>query len=193
MHTYTFGFEVNKVDDENEALAGAVFELQDANGIAISLIEDGAAYRPALTTESGATQVTTGTTGVLTFKGLAEGTYKLVEVKAPDGYNRLSKPVTITIKAEYNEDDGTLMSWSILVDKGDGQPAATVNGTLPTTGEPATPATLPEFNVENHKGVELPGTGGMGTIAFTVVGVVAVAGGVAWYASRRRSNGAHTA
>lgn len=193
VHTYTFGFEVNKVDDESEALAGAVFELQDANGSAISLIMDGAAYRPALTTESGVTQVTTDTTGVLTFKGLAEGTYKLVEVKAPDGYNKLSKPVTITINAEYNHNDGTLASWSISVDKGDGQPATTVNGTLPTTGEPATPATLPEFNVENHKGVELPGTGGMGTIAFTVVGVVAVAGGVAWYASRRRSNGAHTA
>lgn len=193
VHTYTFGFEVNKVDDQSKALAGAVFELQDANGNAISLIKDGAAYRPALTTESGVTQVTTDTTGVLTFKGLAEGTYKLVEVKAPDGYNKLSKPVTITIKAEYNQKDGTLASWSISVDKGDGQPATTVNGTLPTTGEPATPATLPEFNVENRKGVELPGTGGMGTIAFTVVGVVAVAGGVAWYASRRRSNGAHTA
>lgn len=193
VHTYTFGFEVNKVDDENEALAGAVFELQDANGNAISLIKDEAAYRPALTAESGVTQVTTDATGVLTFKGLAEGIYKLVEVKAPDGYNKLSKPVTITIKAEYNQNDGTLTSWGISVDKGDGQPATTVNGTLPTTDEPATPATLPEFNVENHKGVELPGTGGMGTIAFTVVGVVAVAGGVAWYASRRRSNGAHTA
>lgn len=193
VHTYTFGFEVNKVDDESEALAGAVFELQDANGSAISLIKDGTAYRPALATEGGLTQVTTEATGVLTFKGLAEGTYKLVEVKAPDGYNKLSKPVTITIKAEYNQNDGTLTSWGISVDKGDGQPATTVNGTLPTTGDPATPAKLPEFDVENHKGVELPGTGGMGTIVFTVVGVVAVAGGVAWYASRRRSNGAHTA
>lgn len=193
VHTYTFGFEVNKVDDEGNPLANAVFELQDANGSAISLIKGGTAYRPALTTESGVTQVTTDATGVLIFKGLAEGTYKLVEVKAPDGYNKLSKPVTITINAEYNQNDGTLTSWSISVDKGDGQPATTVNGTLPTTGEPAMPATLPEFNVENHKGVELPGTGGMGTIAFTVVGVVAVAGGVAWYASRRRSNGAHTA
>ena len=193
VHTYTFGFEVNKVDDESRPLADAVFELQDANGNAISLIKDETAYRPALTAESGVTQVTTDTTGVLTFKGLAEGTYKLVEVKAPDGYNKLSKPVTITINAEYDQNDGTLVSWSISVDKGDGQPANTVNGTLPTTGKPATPATLPEFNVENHKGVELPGTGGMGTIAFTVVGVVAVAGGVAWYASRRRSNGAHTA
>ena len=137
--------------------------------------------------------MTTDATGVLTFKGLAEGTYKLVEVKAPDGYNKLSKPVTITINAEYSQNDGTLTSWSISVDKGDGQPATTVDGTLPTTGDPATPATLPEFDVENHKGVELPGTGGMGTIVFTVVGVVAVAGGVAWYASRRRSNGAHTA
>lgn len=193
VHTYTFGFTVKKTDDQSKALAGAVFELQDASGVAISLIKDGNAYRPALTIESGDTQVTTDTTGVLTFKGLAEGTYKLVEVKAPDGYNKLSKPVTITIKAEYNQNDGTLASWSISVDRGDGQPATTVNGTLPTTGGSAAPATLPEFNVENHKGVELPGTGGMGTIAFTVVGVVAVAGGVAWYASRRRSNGAHTA
>ena len=41
--------------------------------------------------------------------------------------------------------------------------------------------------VQNKAGSTLPGTGGMGTIAFTVAGVLIVALGVAWYVRRERA------
>lgn len=74
------------------------------------------------------------------FEGLAAGKYKLEETKAPDGYNLLTKDIEVEIKAT-KEDDGAV--------------TAIVDG---------------EAIVENNSGVELPGTGGMGTTLFTILG-----------------------
>lgn len=41
--------------------------------------------------------------------------------------------------------------------------------------------------VQNKSGVILPGTGGMGTIAFTVIGVLVIALGVAWTLKRKNA------
>lgn len=40
--------------------------------------------------------------------------------------------------------------------------------------------------VVNHAGTILPGTGGIGTVVFTVAGVVLVVAGVAWAMRRRQ-------
>ena len=184
-HQYTFGFDLTKVDGENPAtvLPGATFQLKTADGAGvIKLVKTASgAYRPA--TEAEATvsgdgktwveEVTTGDDGKLAFVGLKEGTYKLVETKAPDGYNKLTEPIEIEIKANYHQ-DGTLDTWT-----------ASIKGTPSPSGS--------SIEVQNNKGTLLPGTGGMGTVIFTVIGVAVIAGGAAWYMSRRRSSGAHTA
>lgn len=165
-HQYTFGFELNKTDGTT-GLAGAVFELWDKDNHPIQLVkvadESELTYRPAKldtppsTYETGAvTQVTTPEGGTIHFVGLAEGTYTLHEVSAPDGYNKVAADPTVTISATYHE-DGTLDSWTV-----------NSNGQNPV-------------EVVNNAGAILPGTGGMGTVVFTVVGVVVVAAGVAWY------------
>ena len=43
--------------------------------------------------------VTTDATGVITIKGLKEGTYYLHETAAPTGFNKLTRPIKIQITA----------------------------------------------------------------------------------------------
>ena len=50
-----------------------------------------------------ATEVTTDKDGKASFDGLANGTYHLVETKAPAGYNQLTAPVTITVNGGTTE------------------------------------------------------------------------------------------
>lgn len=161
-HQYTFGFDLNKTDGTN-GLAGAQFQLKDAEGNPIQLIGTGVnnTYRPAKTGESGVDTVTTPAGGVIHFTGLAEGTYQLVETAAPEGYNKVADPIDVKIEASYNE-DGTLKSWSV-----------NSNGQNPV-------------EVVNHAGTLLPGTGGIGTVVFTVAGAAIVIAGAAWYISRRK-------
>jgi LPXTG-motif cell wall-anchored protein len=70
--------KVIKVDEDEELLSGATFELRDANGNLIG-------------TE------TTGSSGEAYFGNLSWGDYQLIETKAPNGYRKLLQPISITI------------------------------------------------------------------------------------------------
>ncbi len=163
-HGYTFGFDINKTDGmDGPALAGAVFQLQKkGEGTPIKLIVENAGdetqpavVRPAKTGEGNAVDtITTPESGKITFKGLDAAEYQLVETKAPDGYNKLQKPFDVTIVANYDQ-DGTLNNWTV---NGGGNDVA--------------------LNIQNNKGTLLPGTGGMGTILFTLVGAAAIGYGI---------------
>lgn len=176
VHTYTFGFDIDKVDGANvqTKLEGAVFELHTADGVKISLVkvQDGV-FRPAKQREDAVAddQVKTDFNGKLQFVGLEQGTYQLVETVAPDGYNKLADSIKVIISATYNP-DGTLNQWKADVENG-----SALNGTH-------------VIKVENNKGALLPGTGGMGTVIFTVAGIAIIAGGIAWKRSRRAGNDA---
>ncbi|MBM6892769.1 SpaH/EbpB family LPXTG-anchored major pilin [Enorma massiliensis] len=165
-HQYTFGFDLNKTDGTN-GLAGARFQLMKGDD-AIRLIPVAGqenTYRPAKDGESEGVvdTVTTPEGGLIHFTGLAEGTYQLVETAAPEGYNKVADPIDVKIEATYHE-DGTLDTW-------------TVN----TNGQNA-------VEVVNHAGTLLPGTGGIGTVLFTVVGVAIVVCGAVWYVRRSKAN-----
>lgn len=163
-HGYTFDFDINKTDGvDGSALAGAVFQLQKkGEGTPIKLIVENAGdeaqpavVRPAKTGEGNAVDtITTPESGKIAFKGLDAAEYQLVETKAPDGYNKLQKPVDVTIVANYDQ-DGTLNNWTV---NGGGNDVA--------------------LNIQNNKGTLLPGTGGMGTILFTLVGAAAIGYGI---------------
>ena len=170
-HTYAFDFNLKKVaaveaGQEAPALAGAEFQLKDKDGKVIKLVAQNGSYRPAKDNEQGAVEtVTTPEGGIIKFTGLKAGEYQLVETEAPAGYNKLPDPIKVTIAATYN-DDGTLMNYTVTYD-----------------GEEATGH---EVTVENRKGSLLPETGGMGTMLFTVLGVLVVALGAAWYVRSER-------
>lgn len=87
----------------------------------------------------------------LKLNGLAAGDYWLVETKAPDGYSGITAPIKITIT---KSGDTEVDNWTISKD--------------------SKVETDKIIDIENSAGTILPGTGGMGTILFTVVGVALI-------------------
>ena len=105
--------------------------------------------------------VETPASGQVVILGLEAGTYYLKETKAPEGYNKLVDPVTVEV--------GT--GSSTLFDNG--------YKTLPTAEEPeGKDVTYYAFNVsvENNRGVELPSTGGAGTMMLITLGTLVAVG-----------------
>lgn len=189
---YTFDIDLHKYAAGNESayLAGAEFKLYDneeaakaeTTDAAIKFVKDSDTKYHVATAEEIATPgdleitdtIVTVAAGEVNIDGLGEGVYWLKETKQPDGFNKPTDPFKITIDAEFTA-DGTLDSSTVTVD---------------STANSANDHTV---KIENRQGTLLPGTGGMGTVIFTVIGVAVIAGGAAWYVSRRRSSGAHTA
>lgn len=132
-------------------------DTSDAN--VVRLVGSDAAYRVAENDEAGAvTYFTTVGTSATTINGLKAGTYYLHEIEAPEGYNKLTAPVKVTI-TETKGEDGKVTGVTYMV----GETDQSTNDTV---------------KVENKTGSMLPSTGGMGTIGLTVLGVGVVALGV---------------
>lgn len=98
--------------------------------------------------------MTTPTDGKISIKGLDdEKEYYLYETKAPGGYNVLTAPVKIKI---------TNNTYNLIGNQIVNQPNVEVNGRNAYSGV--------GFEVENNVGTTLPGTGGIGTTIFYVIG-----------------------
>lgn len=156
---YSYGIMVQKVDkSNNDPLSGAGFTLKKSGESSeIHFVGENGVYHVAAA--GGSATLAVGTSGnqmgKLVLSGLDVGTYELTETKAPDGYIKLSTPVTITI---------TDADSSGRVDDGSGSADGT-DGYV-------------ELTVENSKGFTLPSTGGMGTMLFTAIGTVLMGGGL---------------
>lgn len=89
----------------------------------------------------------------LRVNGLAEGTYYLVETKAPDGFNKLTAPVVIKIT---KSSDADVNNWTISKDNANEEDKI--------------------IDIENSTGSLLPSTGGAGVIVFAGVAILLVFG-----------------
>lgn len=158
--TNTYPLDIKKINKKTkELLADAKFSLYrsetDAkngeNAIAVtgsngSYVVDADSKNTVF--ESVATEVGNGYN--LHLNGLAAGDYWLVETQAPEGFNKLTDPIKVTITKTGDAE------WT--VQKNDA------------------PETDKIIDVENSTGSLLPSTGGRGAIAFAVIAALLVFG-----------------
>lgn len=174
--TPTYSLDINKIKTgSKEQLEGAKFSLYTSdtdakngtNPIKVKGSNGNYVVDPeSTTTEFESVKSIDGKGYNLRVNGLAEGTYYLVETKAPDGFNKLTAPIVIKITKSTDTD---VNKWTISKD-----------GTVETDKI---------IDVENSTGSILPSTGGMGTIAFTVVAALLVLGvAVSFIRDRKREN-----
>lgn len=187
VRVFTYGFTVDKYTGDSYTpdaarLPGAKFTLAPKNGEPMSFVKvkdgnatENAVYRVAKTGEEGATTtIITPASGKVDFQGLKNGEYTLTETKAPAGYNKLASAIGVRVNGQNDGTDTTNATVTITYNNNNGSDydQTASNGVIP---------------VQNKSGAILPGTGGMGTIAFTVIGVLVIALGVAWTLKRKNA------
>lgn len=188
---YTFGMNIEKVDgkDSRGKLQGAEFDLYLYNGSETNPTE-------AELKNSGKLvgHYTTNEYGEIHVSGLENGTYYLVETKAPTynvvengetktySYNLLKEPVKVVVAVEYEVKETT----TITTDE---------NGNVTTNKIESKKYIGGEDNsgnykviIKNNKGFNLPTTGGFGTLLFSGIGVLLVVAGVGVLLSLKKKN-----
>lgn len=146
---FTYKTIINKVNPKGTPLEGAEFKLEKKVG-------DKWIEKAVIKNDKGTT---------FTFKGLDDGLYRLTETKTPSEYNTMNpNPLEFEITATHDESDAEPQLLTLTGDVKTGDvsfKSSLENGSLTA-------------NVVNHKGSELPSTGGMGTTILYVAGAVMI-------------------
>ena len=202
---FTFKTDVDKIDPEGNALPKAGFTLYKKvyNEAALNGKTNVAGTTPAGakadTFPSGEFWYEVGTiepsaAGTnFEFKGIDDGTYKLVESVTPDGYNTMD-PITLVVTATEAADTNSETGYSItFLDAGNDDFAAAPDGNGGTvTFDRVKAADKAVANGEiyseivNNSGTQLPSTGGIGTTIFYVVGGVLVLAAIILLVTKKR-------
>lgn len=157
---FTYKVIANKVDQDNKPLPGAAFALykklpaEHSDGTSC-ILQDSDAY--TLVEELNVGQdgkVENEDRTNFEWKGIDDGDYMIMEIITPAGYNSI-EPIKFTVTADHQiEDDNPQLTKLTGGDRFDG---SVEHGTLTT-------------KIENKQGTTLPGTGGIGTTIFYVIG-----------------------
>lgn len=204
--TFVYTFKINIVktaEDRTTRLGGVKFDLYKevkTTELTQEEIDNSITYEAAeklgLPVKNDTTwvKITTLTTssdedpaikGTAEYKGLADGTYYLVETETVNGYNLLSAPVkvelSVSAKTEWTEenkydDQGNLVKHDVTKKE-----TTFENSQDKTTGYTLT-------TIINRKGLDLPVTGGFGTLLFSGIGVLLVVAGVGVLLSLKKKN-----
>lgn len=185
---YTYVISLEKVDSKGDAIKNneAVFQLKDPEGKLMYFNGTAGLYKynskNTASTQGVTADLATDANGVLKIQGLDEGVYTLTETQAPNGYVLPNGTITITITDD--EPDGKIDDLS--VNSGPGNVSSTGSAALhPGADNKAysISGTTISFDVENtsadEAGFQLPTTGGMGTMIFTIAGILLMGGAVA--------------
>lgn len=164
VKTYTGAFKLNKVGPDNQALAGAKFQItKDGNAVKFTKNDDGTVYT---VDENGTeSEVVTPTDGTVEIKGL-NGAYSVKETASPLGSTALPEfTVTVTV----NKDDG---SYTVTNTRDANQLVSAANGD-----------TITVKNVRNL--LEMPKTGATWLCIYAVMAVLCGAGAFLLLRSRK--------
>lgn len=181
---FTYELDTTKVDknDSSKKLKDAKFKLYRGSGEKKQYAQVTDDKVSGWTTEANATELSSDAQGLFKVTGLDDGTYYLEETVAPDGYNKLTKPITVVISANTTNGQNWTNYDMTPLTKID----VTANGTR-GTGDAETG--VASITVANAKGSSLPSTGGMGTVLLYVAGIAVfvLAGATLVMALRRRN------
>ena len=170
--------KIKKGSNPEEQLAGATFRLYrnetDANAGQNPIAVSGSDGKYVVTPNSEEFDLVSKNSVVgtldkkdynLQVNGLAARTYYLVETKAPDGFNKLTDPIKVSITKSTTEEEE---NWTLS--KGEEKQAPRV------------------ITVENSTGSLLPSTGGAGVIVFAGVAILLVFGVVVSFIRDKRKS-----
>lgn len=163
---FTYQVVVNKTKANGEALTGAEFTLE-------KVLKNGTPKTVAVVKN------TEGT--AFTFKGLDDGDYILTETVTPATYNTI-EPIRFTVTADHEIVWDGVNRTGILT---------ALTGNV-TSGTATFTANLDKGNlttdVVNQSGATLPGTGGIGTTIFYVIGGLLMAAAAVLLITKKRMN-----
>lgn len=204
VHTYAFSLAKTSDEDieggtDKKPLTNAGFTLYSDAGMAnaVSMIKETVGgetyYRPALAGETGETVLLAdmGTTqNTLLVRGLDAATYYLKETKVPSGYYAPKGGFAVQLTGDRDVEtlNGNLAA----------APASSFTATNPETdrvlinsfGLNGTEQNRLDASLKNSSTPVLPTTGGVGTVMFTVIGLLCM-GAALWFflfARRRRKD-----
>lgn len=153
--TYLYEFDLIKFSGSTKKLlGGAQFKLYDAEtgGNEIKLVKDNTTgiYRVATATETPVAYIETVEGKTVKISGLDKKVYYLEETVPPAGYNGLPQRVTVDLRT--------------------GSKKVTTSYLNDGTYDESLASSIGGVAVENNAGTTLPGTGGIGTTIFYVIG-----------------------
>lgn len=153
--TYLYEFDLIKFSGSTKKLlGGAQFKLYDAktDGNEIKLVKDNTTgiYRVATATETPVAYIETVEGKTVKISGLDKKVYYLEETVPPAGYNGLPQRVTVDLRT--------------------GSKKVTTDYLNDGTYDESLASSIGGVAVENNAGTTLPGTGGIGTTIFYVIG-----------------------
>ncbi|WP_311524048.1 SpaH/EbpB family LPXTG-anchored major pilin [uncultured Varibaculum sp.] len=176
---FTYQLDTTKVDSANPEtkLKDAQFRLYNSDKTKSATIENGKIS--AWVDGDAGTVITTPEGGVFNIAGLDADTYYLKEIKAPAGYNLPTGDdayFKLVIAATLKVDNGKGKIDTLTITSG--------TSTTPRDGDKGKGSVA--MTITNTSGSTLPGTGGIGTVIFTVVGLLVMAGAAGGFVWRRR-------
>lgn len=163
---FTYQVVVNKVKTDNTPLTGAEFTLE-------KVLKNGSRTSITAVKSNGDT--------TFTFKGLDDGDYILTETKTPATYNTI-EPITFTVTADHKITWNSEVRTEILT----GLSGNATSGTADFTPDKAEGSLT--TNVVNQSGATLPGTGGIGTTIFYIIGGLLMAAAAVLLITKKRMN-----